>query len=284
MRVTSVTLTRNGWWTCKTSKYSMEIIHHPTDLAHRIQCLQGRVRVQLHIGNSDQHLRPTWQLVNRITTCFTELLTIWRISSDLEDSHVIPGLIHKCYLAKSACDVSFLVSLSLTPNDHAENNGTFIVSGTGKPLRQFIYSYDLAKLFIWMLREYDDVEPVIISGQPLPLLGPLTFPIWTYYHPFNLVGEDEEVSIKEVADAIVKAVGFQGDYAVGPILTVHLSIRHSTNLNDIPSSTPLGQTDNSVSPLPTRSCFLSSASFSSPLSIKVRSTFLSSRHWRVIII
>ncbi|KAI0313578.1 GDP-L-fucose synthetase [Amylostereum chailletii] len=90
---------------------------------------------------------------------------------DLEDSHVIPGLIHKCYLAKK--------------------NGTpFVVSGTGKPLRQFIYSHDLAKLFIWQLREYDDVEPVILS-----------------------VGEDEEVSIKAVADAIVKAVGFEGQYS-----------------------------------------------------------------------
>ncbi|KAF8892254.1 hypothetical protein BD779DRAFT_1610376 [Infundibulicybe gibba] len=90
---------------------------------------------------------------------------------DLEDSHVIPGLIHKCYLAK-------------------RNNTPFVVSGTGKPLRQFIYSYDLAKLFIWMLREYNDVEPLILS-----------------------VGEDEEVSIKQVADAIVKAVGFQGEYS-----------------------------------------------------------------------
>ncbi|PVF96922.1 epimerase-domain-containing protein [Serendipita vermifera] len=89
---------------------------------------------------------------------------------DLQDSHVIPGLIHKCVLAKK--------------------NGTpFVVSGTGKPLRQFIYSYDLAKLFIWMLRNYDDVEPLILS-----------------------VGEDEEVSIKQVGDAIVKAVGFQGEY------------------------------------------------------------------------
>ncbi|KIK68302.1 hypothetical protein GYMLUDRAFT_35688 [Collybiopsis luxurians FD-317 M1] len=90
---------------------------------------------------------------------------------DLEESHVIPGLVHKCYLAKK--------------------NGTpFVVSGTGKPLRQFIYSRDLAKLFIWQLREYDDVEPLILS-----------------------VGEDEEVSIKEVADAIVKAVGFEGAYS-----------------------------------------------------------------------
>ena len=28
------------------------------------------------------------------------------------------------------------------------------------------------------------------------------------------VGEDEEVSIKEVADAIVKAMGFEGEYTV----------------------------------------------------------------------
>ncbi|KZP22229.1 NAD(P)-binding protein [Athelia psychrophila] len=90
---------------------------------------------------------------------------------DLEDSHVIPGLIHKCYLAK-------------------QNGTPFVVAGTGKPLRQFIYSYDLAKLFIWQLREYDDVEPIILS-----------------------VGENEEVTIKQVADAIVKAVGFDGSYS-----------------------------------------------------------------------
>lgn len=34
-----------------------------------------------------------------------------------------------------------------------------------------------------------------------------------------LVGEDEEVSIKFVADAIVKAVGFEGEYKVRPGLT-----------------------------------------------------------------
>jgi len=89
---------------------------------------------------------------------------------DLEDSHVIPALIHKCIMAK-------------------RNNTPFIVFGSGRPLRQFIYSYDLAKLFIWQLHEYNDIEPVILS-----------------------VGEDEEVSIKQVADAVVAAVGFEGEY------------------------------------------------------------------------
>ncbi|KAL0073654.1 hypothetical protein J3Q64DRAFT_1745390 [Phycomyces blakesleeanus] len=89
----------------------------------------------------------------------------------LEDSHVLPGLTHKCLLAKK--------------------NGTpFIVSGTGKPLRQFIYSRDLAKLFIWTLREYPEIDPIILS-----------------------VGEEDEVSIKDVADAIVKAIDFKGEYS-----------------------------------------------------------------------
>jgi len=89
---------------------------------------------------------------------------------DLEESHVIPGLVHKCLLAKK--------------------NGTpFTVFGTGKPLRQFIYSRDLAKLIIWVLRSYDEIDPVILSPA-----------------------ENEEISIKQVADAIVKAVGFEGDY------------------------------------------------------------------------
>ena len=41
----------------------------------------------------------------------------------------------------------------------------FKVLGTGKPLRQFIYSLDLAKLFIWVLREYNSVEPIILAGE-----------------------------------------------------------------------------------------------------------------------
>ena len=48
-----------------------------------------------------------------------------------------------------------------------ENGTPFTVSGTGKPLRQFIYSRDLAKLFIWQLREYEEIDPVILSGASL---------------------------------------------------------------------------------------------------------------------
>mgnify|MGYP001079734137 FL=1 len=85
----------------------------------------------------------------------------------LRDSHVIPGLIHKCFLAK-------------------QHNVPFVVCGTGSPLRQFIYSVDLAKLIMWTLFEYNESGPIILSGRP-----------------------DDEISIKEVATLIAK----QFDYS-----------------------------------------------------------------------
>ncbi|KAM8966680.1 GDP-L-fucose synthase isoform 2-T2 [Pelodytes ibericus] len=88
---------------------------------------------------------------------------------NIEDGHVLPGLIHKVYQAKL--------------------NGTPLsIWGTGKPLRQFIYSLDLARLFIWVLREYNEVDPIILS-----------------------VGEEDEVSIKQAAESIVTAMDFKGE-------------------------------------------------------------------------
>jgi len=63
----------------------------------------------------------------------------------IQDSHVIPGLIHKAYIAK-------------------KEGKPLVVCGTGKALRQFIYSEDLAKLFLWVLREYQEIDPIILSG------------------------------------------------------------------------------------------------------------------------
>ena len=60
--------------------------------------------------------------------------------------------------------------------------------GTGKPLRQFIYSVDLAKLFLWVLRNYNSPHPIILS-----------------------VGEEDEVTIKDVVDYIVDAMDFKGE-------------------------------------------------------------------------
>jgi len=86
-----------------------------------------------------------------------------------QSSHVIPGLIKKLY-------------------DIIDAGGdTFTVMGTGTPLRQFIYSLDLARLLLWVLREYNEIDPIILS-----------------------VDEEAEVSIKQLAEELVKAFDFQG--------------------------------------------------------------------------
>ena len=44
------------------------------------------------------------------------------------------------------------------------DNTDFVIWGTGSPRRQFIYSRDLARLIIWALRDYDEIDPIILSG------------------------------------------------------------------------------------------------------------------------
>lgn len=65
----------------------------------------------------------------------------------LEFGHVIPSLIHKCYLAK-------------------KNNLPFEVMGNGTPKREFIFSEDLARICLELLR-LDKKLPqrIIVSGE-----------------------------------------------------------------------------------------------------------------------
>lgn len=86
---------------------------------------------------------------------------------NLLDAHVIPALIHKCYLAK-------------------ERSEPFIVAGTGKPLRQFMYSGDLARLIIMVLDKYNNQESIILS-----------------------VGEEDELSIEYVARTIARYFDYE---------------------------------------------------------------------------
>lgn len=95
----------------------------------------------------------------------------------LQSSHVIPALIRKLHDA-----------IEEGKSSESPEKTVFTVLGTGRPLRQFIYSFDLAELFLWVLREYTSVEPLILS-----------------------VGEKDEVSISTVAETIAQAFGFEGE-------------------------------------------------------------------------
>jgi len=59
-----------------------------------------------------------------------------------------------------------------------ETGQPFVVWGTGSPRRQFIYSLDLARLFIWVLRNYDEIDPIILSGLLLYYFYAFAFISW----------------------------------------------------------------------------------------------------------
>ena len=86
---------------------------------------------------------------------------------DIVNGHVLPSLIHKCYLAR-------------------ENKTPLTIWGSGKPLREFIFSKDIAKLTEWVLYNYNESEPIILSTS-------------------------EEISIKDIVSMIVEIMNFKGE-------------------------------------------------------------------------
>jgi len=86
---------------------------------------------------------------------------------DIENGHVVPSLIHKCFIAR-------------------ETKTPLTIWGSGTPLREFIYNKDVAKLTEWVLENYDEDEPIILSTS-------------------------EEISIKDVVGMIVELMNFKGE-------------------------------------------------------------------------
>uniref|UniRef100_A0A671UWY8 GDP-L-fucose synthase n=1 Tax=Sparus aurata TaxID=8175 RepID=A0A671UWY8_SPAAU len=97
---------------------------------------------------------------------------------NIENGHVLSALINRTHKAK-------VEGTSLT------------VCGTGAARRQFIYSLDVGRLLVWVLREYEEIEPIILS-----------------------VGEEDEISIKDAVEMIAEALDFKGE------------IKYDTSLSD----------------------------------------------------
>uniref|UniRef100_A0A3B4X3S0 GDP-L-fucose synthase n=1 Tax=Seriola lalandi dorsalis TaxID=1841481 RepID=A0A3B4X3S0_SERLL len=109
-----------------------------------------------------------WQYGHRYTAVIPTNVFGPYDNFNIENGHVLSALINKTYKAKK--------------------EGTPVnVCGSGAPRRQFIYSLDVGRLIIWVLREYEEIDPIIVS-----------------------VGEEDEVSIKEAVDMIAQALDFKG--------------------------------------------------------------------------
>ena len=86
---------------------------------------------------------------------------------DLENSHVLPAMIRKFHEAKINCV------------------GIMKLFGSGAPMREFIYSDDLAEACVYLMETYSDSELVNI-------------------------GTGIDVTIKELAETVKGIVGFEG--------------------------------------------------------------------------
>lgn len=109
----------------------------------------------------------------------------------LEDGHVIPSLIHKAYLAK-------------------KNNEPFVIRGSGKPLRQFIYSEDLAKVIINMFLDIIK-ETNIIVGNPVEYsIGSVAMYIANLYDITNIIFDTsyDDGQFKKTADVYTKNIKY----------------------------------------------------------------------------
>ncbi len=85
----------------------------------------------------------------------------------LESGHVIPALIRKFYVAT------------------LQKEESVTVWGSGRPLREFTFARDAAKIILWLAENY--------NGEP----------------PVN-IGNPEQVSISDLAQIISEEVGFSG--------------------------------------------------------------------------
>ena len=90
-----------------------------------------------------------------------------RDNYNLNDSHVIPALIHKFYVAKAS-------------NTHVD------VWGDGTPQREFIYSYDLARFLVTTLKNYSGTKPIVFSPDTFVKISDV---VDTLVEIFNFEGD-----------------------------------------------------------------------------------------------
>lgn len=139
---------------------------------------------------------------------------------DLEKSHVLPALLRKIYLGKcleeknwEAIRIDFNKRPVENINGHFDNNeilkalskyGVFIknqcvnieIWGSGKPLREFLWSEDMADACVYVM-ENVDFKTVVENKKAIR-------------NTHINIGTGKEVSICELANLIKRIIGFNG--------------------------------------------------------------------------
>jgi len=132
---------------------------------------------------------------------------------DLEKSHVLPALLRKMHLARLLREERWSElrqNLSVAGNDEAEAMlGRIGVSadaveiwGTGRPLREFLHSDDMADGCVWLMQNVDFTD----------LSAGMTEVRNTHIN----IGSGVDLSIADLASMIREIVGFEGELRFNP--------------------------------------------------------------------
>ncbi len=144
---------------------------------------------------------------------------------DLEKSHVLPAIIRKLHLAKSACvgdvdtvlhdqhargripmDIRACLDALLVDNGHQPLFKTaadkrpkqpgIIMWGSGKPLREFLHVDDMAAACLFAMQLEDDVFVKMMADDGISFLN---------------VGAGREISIYDLVNLVARVVGYEGN-------------------------------------------------------------------------
>jgi GDP-L-fucose synthase len=142
---------------------------------------------------------------------------------DLETSHVLPAMIRKFHEAKVAAEshMSAVESVAsdsplLTPGSSQDNK--VVLWGTGKPMREFLYSDDLGDAAAFLMNLPEDKFKTLLDTQssdlnPEPSVSESSVPgpqSSGFNPPLVNIGVGKDITIKELAELVGEIVGYKG--------------------------------------------------------------------------
>ena len=127
---------------------------------------------------------------------------------DLEKSHVLPALIRKIYLAKLLSEQKYdkvMSNLKMDNIDDAKdylsqfgvNDKTVEIWGTGKPMREFLWSEDMADACVYIMERRDFADTYAKDEKEIR-------------NTHINIGTGKDISIKDLAELIKEVIDFKG--------------------------------------------------------------------------
>mmetsp|Transcript_21452 Transcript_21452/g.68522 ORF Transcript_21452/g.68522 Transcript_21452/m.68522 type:complete len:322 (-) Transcript_21452:283-1248(-) len=209
--------------------------HRPTHVIHLAAMVGGLFKNMSHkvefwqqnvaINDNVMHWAKEYK-VQKLVSCLSTCIFPDKTSYPIDETMIHSGpphqsnesyayakrmidVLNRCYNEEYGCNFTSVVPTNIFgPHDNFSiqdghvlpglmhkcliaqrgESGPFTIWGSGTPLRQFIFNEDLGALMVWTLRNYDSPEPIILS-----------------------VGEEDEVTIRDAALAVVSGMGYTGE-------------------------------------------------------------------------